>query len=997
MKIGQNNSLKNLFFNRFLLVLFLSILLFPMLALSQNQKVLIIDRFEQWKKNEVGGNADVFADEDGKATILMETGTGINTLDNKGKSINLKYNVTQAEGYCGYYSKFPDLDLGEYHYMSFWIKGKNGKEYMKVQLKNNIESASVALWNYLVGGPDTSWRKVMIPLDAFWNLSSLQHIKELVFVFENYQSSKNESPLESEVFIDDVVLGSFFPGFVKVDHFDDKIKANATGGNIGEFSYPESYGLYTSEIICQMYHKNPCALEVHYNNGGISEFGGEFFILGGGEDGWTKIYKNLSQYDRLHLAVRAASENENPGNLKIELKESSTIHSAKITNITTSFQEYDLKFSDFSPPIQSYDDIGEFTIVFEQSEQEKLKGVVYVDEIEFRSPWYTGEDKTSAIKPARIKINGQHPTECLYVTGSNQIQTSFNGDLSRFESVRLEYRGDTQTNWTVVGRKYQTNNNVYTWQIDASDLPDKSIVDLRAVAQNYSGLETCSDIVYVKTAPFDLSLADLFYNSFQLFQLFRNQNGIYRDALRIDGNHFHPASIAANGMGLISLCIGDAMNWIDNAPQLVDATLRALLNKDNQLQYSIRNAKGYYKHFFNIDTGAPMWNDEYSSIDTGILVCGAIFCQNYFDTNQAISQLVEELKNSMDWSASIANADRGEIYLTFDESGKGIENAITKPYNEYMIVAWLALAQENRMGGPATDLWNKFYSDPSALPTSSYNGIKVLTDVPGKFLSSFTVQFPLYLCHYFTATTSYLQFFENARKADLQWWLDQQMSKNYEWGCGAGSDFPPDYYHADAIEDNPHAIFSPHIIAGFLPIYSQGKQHLLSLLKDGKAIYGIASNQSLKFLWRFSLDDPSWQAEDVQAVDFSTMLFGLAALDENLGLNFFSENNRTSVIPSTKDPFVPDEFRLFQNHPNPFNPTTKIEFMLPKSSKVEIKIYNMLGQEIKTLIDRYFGSGSHVVIWDGRDNLGRIVGSGVYLYRMKANDFISVKKGLLLK
>lgn len=93
----------------------------------------------------------------------------------------------------------------------------------------------------------------------------------------------------------------------------------------------------------------------------------------------------------------------------------------------------------------------------------------------------------------------------------------------------------------------------------------------------------------------------------------------------------------------------------------------------------------------------------------------------------------------------------------------------------------------------------------------------------------------------------------------------------------------------------------------------------------------------------------------------------------------------------------PKFYKLYQNYPNPFNPTTKIEFMLPKSSKVEIKIYNMLAQEIKTLVDRNFEPGNHVVIWNGRDNFGRIVGSGVYLYRMKTIDFISVKKGLFLK
>lgn len=89
---------------------------------------------------------------------------------------------------------------------------------------------------------------------------------------------------------------------------------------------------------------------------------------------------------------------------------------------------------------------------------------------------------------------------------------------------------------------------------------------------------------------------------------------------------------------------------------------------------------------------------------------------------------------------------------------------------------------------------------------------------------------------------------------------------------------------------------------------------------------------------------------------------------------------------------IPEFFELTKNYPNPFNPTTKIEFILPKSSKVEIKIYNMLGQEIKTLVDRNFAPGNYAVVWDGTDNLGRNVSSRVYLYRIRKIDFVSVKK-----
>jgi len=107
--------------------------------------------------------------------------------------------------------------------------------------------------------------------------------------------------------------------------------------------------------------------------------------------------------------------------------------------------------------------------------------------------------------------------------------------------------------------------------------------------------------------------------------------------------------------------------------------------------------------------------------------------------------------------------------------------------------------------------------------------------------------------------------------------------------------------------------------------------------------------------------------------------------------------NQVTGVTSHVQNNVPKQYQLYQNYPNPFNPSTKIEFKVPKLEQVSIKIYNMLGQEIKTLVNKKFMRGSHFVEWDGTDNFGRKVSSGVYLYQMEAGEFVGVKKGLLLK
>ena len=93
----------------------------------------------------------------------------------------------------------------------------------------------------------------------------------------------------------------------------------------------------------------------------------------------------------------------------------------------------------------------------------------------------------------------------------------------------------------------------------------------------------------------------------------------------------------------------------------------------------------------------------------------------------------------------------------------------------------------------------------------------------------------------------------------------------------------------------------------------------------------------------------------------------------------------------------PSEFELSQNYPNPFNPTTKIEFTLAKSGFVTLQIYDTLGRKVRTLVSEELSSGYKSVIWDGKNEDGNDVASGVYFYQLKVGDFSEPKKMLLLK
>jgi len=94
---------------------------------------------------------------------------------------------------------------------------------------------------------------------------------------------------------------------------------------------------------------------------------------------------------------------------------------------------------------------------------------------------------------------------------------------------------------------------------------------------------------------------------------------------------------------------------------------------------------------------------------------------------------------------------------------------------------------------------------------------------------------------------------------------------------------------------------------------------------------------------------------------------------------------------------LPTSYALQQNVPNPFNPETQIDFAIPKSGHVRLDIYNTLGQKVKTLVDEQLAVGNKRVSWDGHDDRGKAVASGVYFYKLSVNDFTATKKMLLLK
>ncbi|MBD3178317.1 MAG: hypothetical protein GF417_01215 [Candidatus Latescibacteria bacterium] len=115
--------------------------------------------------------------------------------------------------------------------------------------------------------------------------------------------------------------------------------------------------------------------------------------------------------------------------------------------------------------------------------------------------------------------------------------------------------------------------------------------------------------------------------------------------------------------------------------------------------------------------------------------------------------------------------------------------------------------------------------------------------------------------------------------------------------------------------------------------------------------------------------------------------------DESLGLYVFD----IPVVTGDDSPEVTARTMLFQNVPNPFNPSTEIRFEIPRRMKVRLSIYSVTGEMIRVLLDEVVDGGRNRAVWDGTNNKGQRVSSGIYFYRLETPELFRARKMVLLK
>ena len=134
-------------------------------------------------------------------------------------------------------------------------------------------------------------------------------------------------------------------------------------------------------------------------------------------------------------------------------------------------------------------------------------------------------------------------------------------------------------------------------------------------------------------------------------------------------------------------------------------------------------------------------------------------------------------------------------------------------------------------------------------------------------------------------------------------------------------------------------------------------------------------------------------------ITYNVYFYSREDITIQISYEFFDQDNRVIGSGYTDHVItpVPTEFALQQNYPNPFNPITTINYDLPKSAHVQLVIYDILGREVRSLINQEQQAGYYSFNWNSKDNFGRPVSAGIYFYQIQSQEFVKTKKMILLK
>ncbi len=479
-------------------------------------------------------------------------------------------------------------------------------------------------------------------------------------------------------------------------------------------------------------------------------------------------------------------------------------------------------------------------------------------------------------------------------------------------------------------------------------------------------------------------------------------NGLIKDRMSSGA----PCSIASTGFGLSAICIGVDHGWVSRAAarDRVLTTLKTFWYGPQGSGDGYIGNFGLFYHMLDMSTATRTWNSELSTIDTGLLLAGIVDAKQYFDGTDSLETTLRSYADSiylrMQWSYMRGSYPFGLALGWMPGTGfSGYGQWVG--YNEASIMYILA------MGSPSSSYRLTPYG--WLIWTSGYSWIN--------YAGYQYVQFPPLFGHQYSQcwldlrsinddymTARGITYFENSKRATLaQQAYASANPGNFPgysdtlWGITA-SDDPTGYTARGAppAQDDDGTItptapissiaFAPDSV---IPVIRNMWENYRSVLWTQ---YGFRDAFNLKV---------NWYDNDIVGIDQGPEIIMIENyLNGRVWKRFMNNPDiqrglaAANFLPVTgvRSVPVPSGWALSQNYPNPFNPSTNIQFSLARQERVSLRVYDVLGRLVATLVEGVLPAGAHSATFDAAG-----LASGVYICRVSVGSFSAARSMLLLR
>ncbi len=769
--------------------------------------------------------------------------------------------------------------------------------------------------------------------------------------------------------------------------------------------YDPSYGFYNNPSIVVLTNSTKCPVDTSYKYSGSNSLRLRWKSIAGGEwglavaeDGWVAHDATIKDSITFRVYTSATIDSAALPSIYIEDLQNNKTPKQKLSHYINGIQKdiwtkVVVPLSIFKTNPGSTDLTQIKTIYFGQDNGDGNLHTIYLDDI--RMIAVSDTDYTPPSVPKNLTASGYHSYIHLSWTASAD------SDLAGYYIYRSNGNGYSIILVASRDATYLNNNTgippkTFSYKISAFDL--------------YGNESALSDSVTASTtSASDSVLLDIVQEAtFKYFWDYAHPtSGLARERL----GSGDVVTTGGSGFGVMAILVGIERGFITRV-QGVGRILTIL----NFLSTKADRFHGVFPHWMNGNTGKviPFSTKDNGGdlVETAFMIQGLLTARQYFNLDNSNEQQIRELITSIwedvewDWYRK----DNGNfLYWHWSPNYNWDMNFPLRGPNETMITYLLGIAS------PTHPIPASLYHDGWASSSNYLNG-KSFYGIP--LYVGWDYGGPLFFAHYSflgfdprfkkDAYTNY--FINNKNHSLIQQAYSISNPKHFPgydadtWGLTASDD--PNGYLAHEIS-NDNGTISPTAALSSMP-YTPKES--IDALKSFYYEYGGSLWGTYGFKDAFNLK-VGWYADSYLAIDEGPIIDMIENYRSQLLWKNFMANPEIQPMLDAIG-FVPDStstdaadkksdkelsFKLAGNYPNPFNPITTIEFSIPSSQQIKVVVFDILGREIKSLINDELNSGTHKIIWDGKNNFGNSVNSGIYIYKVKATNKILTGKMILQK